>query len=287
MAVRGSPAKGVGWGDWREGSNPSFSAKAERPCVARAFRFVLDKRDSKGGAAKAAVRRLPAPGSDGPEQRSLEDKLPGAFAENPSFSAKAERPCVARAFRFVLDKRDSKGGAAKAAVRRLPAPGSDGPEQRSLEDKLPGAFAENPSFSAKAERPCVARAFRFVLDKRDSQGGSGGGHSHAYVAMRPGGSLSCGAADSLVFFPVCVFPHSHRQPGAVRFISAVTLCFFLLYYQFYFSFPSWVSASCELWFTYHGSQGKSSQTGSAAKSLTGQDRSCRASQSHGACHAQS
>ena len=26
MAVRGSPAKGVGWGDWREGSNPSFSA---------------------------------------------------------------------------------------------------------------------------------------------------------------------------------------------------------------------------------------------------------------------
>ena len=24
--VRGSPAKGVGWGDWREGSNPSFSA---------------------------------------------------------------------------------------------------------------------------------------------------------------------------------------------------------------------------------------------------------------------
>ena len=27
VAVRGSPAKGVGWGDWREGSNPSFSAK--------------------------------------------------------------------------------------------------------------------------------------------------------------------------------------------------------------------------------------------------------------------
>ena len=27
LAVRGSPAKGVGWGDWREGSNPSFSAK--------------------------------------------------------------------------------------------------------------------------------------------------------------------------------------------------------------------------------------------------------------------
>ena len=34
-------------------------------------------------------------------------------------------------------------------MRRPPAPGSDGPEQRSLEDKLPGAFAENPSFSAK------------------------------------------------------------------------------------------------------------------------------------------
>ena len=27
VAVRGSPAKGVGWGDWREGSNPSFSAR--------------------------------------------------------------------------------------------------------------------------------------------------------------------------------------------------------------------------------------------------------------------
>ena len=30
MAVRGSPAKGVGWGNWREGSNPSFSATKER-----------------------------------------------------------------------------------------------------------------------------------------------------------------------------------------------------------------------------------------------------------------
>ena len=29
MAVRGSPAKGVGWGNWREGSNPSFSATKE------------------------------------------------------------------------------------------------------------------------------------------------------------------------------------------------------------------------------------------------------------------
>ena len=34
-------------------------------------------------------------------------------------------------------------------MRRPPAPGSDGPEQRSLEDKQPVAFAENPSFSAK------------------------------------------------------------------------------------------------------------------------------------------
>ena len=29
MAVRGSPAKGVDWGDWCEGSNPSFSATKE------------------------------------------------------------------------------------------------------------------------------------------------------------------------------------------------------------------------------------------------------------------
>ena len=33
MAVRGSPAKGVGWGDWREGSNPSFSATKETSFV--------------------------------------------------------------------------------------------------------------------------------------------------------------------------------------------------------------------------------------------------------------
>ena len=48
-----------------KGSNPFLSAKAERPRVARAFRFVLDKRDSKGGEANAAVRRPPAPESDG------------------------------------------------------------------------------------------------------------------------------------------------------------------------------------------------------------------------------
>ena len=34
VAVRGSPAKGVGWGDWREGSNPSFSANGpEQNCA--------------------------------------------------------------------------------------------------------------------------------------------------------------------------------------------------------------------------------------------------------------
>ena len=35
VAVRGSPAKGVGWGDWREGSNPSFSANFVHQIVAK------------------------------------------------------------------------------------------------------------------------------------------------------------------------------------------------------------------------------------------------------------
>ena len=43
MAVRGSPAKGVGWGDWREGSNPSFSAKIALHRQVRRY-FSLDKR---------------------------------------------------------------------------------------------------------------------------------------------------------------------------------------------------------------------------------------------------
>ena len=43
MAVRGSPAKGVGWGNWREGSNPSFSAKIALHHQVRRY-FSLDKR---------------------------------------------------------------------------------------------------------------------------------------------------------------------------------------------------------------------------------------------------
>ena len=50
-------------------------------------------------------------------------------------------------------------------MRRPPAPGSDGPEQRSLEDKQPEAFAENPTLSAKAGRPCNARASCFAVEK--------------------------------------------------------------------------------------------------------------------------
>ena len=43
VAVRGSPAKGVGWGDWREGSNPSFSAtKKDRKCGLFSWRFQME-----------------------------------------------------------------------------------------------------------------------------------------------------------------------------------------------------------------------------------------------------
>ena len=45
LAVRGSPAKGVGWGDWREGSNPSFSAKG-------AVKFYF--------TAPVSLRRIPS-----------------------------------------------------------------------------------------------------------------------------------------------------------------------------------------------------------------------------------
>ena len=45
VAVRGSPAKGVGWGDWREGSNPSFSATSEQSSLCFDV-FLLGKRRS-------------------------------------------------------------------------------------------------------------------------------------------------------------------------------------------------------------------------------------------------
>ena len=39
LATLCSPAKGVGWGDWREGANPSFSATSER--THRAYLWVF------------------------------------------------------------------------------------------------------------------------------------------------------------------------------------------------------------------------------------------------------
>ncbi len=67
MAVRGSPAKGVGWGDWREGSNPSFSAKAEGPCKAWAFRFAFGWEGFEGRKRKCRSAAFSRPGEHGQE----------------------------------------------------------------------------------------------------------------------------------------------------------------------------------------------------------------------------
>ena len=63
MAVRGSPAKGVGWGNWREGSNPSFSAKIALHRQVRRY-FSLDKRrwDLKGTAEQSEAKNHPVNG---------------------------------------------------------------------------------------------------------------------------------------------------------------------------------------------------------------------------------
>ena len=53
-------------------------------------------------------------------------------------------------------------------MRRPPAPGSDGPEQRRLEDKLPGAFAENPTLSAMLEQSPLCSGLFFVCDRKTS-----------------------------------------------------------------------------------------------------------------------
>ena len=60
MAVRGSPAKGVGWGNWREGSNPSFSAKIASRRQVWCY-FSLDKRrwDLKGTAEQSEAKNHP------------------------------------------------------------------------------------------------------------------------------------------------------------------------------------------------------------------------------------
>ena len=52
-------------------------------------------------------------------------------------------------------------------MRRPPAPGSDGPEQRSLEDKQPEAFAENPTLSAKRRAPMQRTGALRCLKPRD------------------------------------------------------------------------------------------------------------------------
>ena len=52
-------------------------------------------------------------------------------------------------------------------MRRPPAPGSDGPEQRSLEDKQPEAFAENPTLSASSEQsPLCSGLFLSATEKQ-------------------------------------------------------------------------------------------------------------------------
>ena len=45
MAVRGSPAKGVGWVNWREGSNPSFSAMESPEDIAFSGLFSIASLD--------------------------------------------------------------------------------------------------------------------------------------------------------------------------------------------------------------------------------------------------
>ena len=66
MAVRGSPAKGVDWGNRCVGSNPTFSATKEH---SKECSFVLNKGDLKGGDAKRPVDGLPAPGSAADQSR--------------------------------------------------------------------------------------------------------------------------------------------------------------------------------------------------------------------------
>mgnify|MGYP004584906161 CR=1 FL=1 len=107
MAVRGSPAKGVGWGDWREGSRASFSAKKYDRAYGRSYFLLLQQRDSKprpegknraGDAILAAGKSCQA-GLSGAErkQADADDRfripplltaLPQCRRTNPSFSAK-------------------------------------------------------------------------------------------------------------------------------------------------------------------------------------------------------
>ena len=55
LATFTSPAKEVGWGDWREGSNPSFSAKKKGTQRVSFFLALFkEKGDSKGTACPQA-----------------------------------------------------------------------------------------------------------------------------------------------------------------------------------------------------------------------------------------
>ena len=119
----------------------------------------LDGRDSKGGKENAAVRHFPAPGSTGKRLRRAERKQTAARAENPSFSAKAEGPCKAWAFRFAFGWEGFEGRKENAAVRHFPAPGSMGKRLRRAERKQTADRAENPFFSA-ASGQALYRLFR-------------------------------------------------------------------------------------------------------------------------------
>ena len=64
MAVRGSPAKGVGWGDWREGSNPSFSAK-KKGTQRVSFFLALFKEKGEIRRERPALRQAKIPPVEG------------------------------------------------------------------------------------------------------------------------------------------------------------------------------------------------------------------------------
>ena len=106
MAVRGSPAKGVGWGDWREGSNPSFSAKKTTTQMGGRFLAVVmvgirsrgPQGQNRAGDAILAAGKSCQAGLSGAErkQADADDRfripplltaLPQCRRANPSFSA--------------------------------------------------------------------------------------------------------------------------------------------------------------------------------------------------------
>ena len=68
------------------------------------------------------MRRPPAPGSDGPEQRSLEDKQPEAFAENPTLSASSEQsPLCSGLFLSATEKQAIRPRPCSSSFAKSPA----------------------------------------------------------------------------------------------------------------------------------------------------------------------